>query len=407
MGNSLLTTSMITKESLRVLKNQLGFTRGVNRQYDSQFAQSGAKKGDTINIRKPVRNTVSDGAALVIQDQEDESVPLTLDKHKHIGFQFSDKDLTLSIEEFSDRYIKPKVISLANQIDLDGLALYKDVWNSVGTPETTPATFLVAMQAKQKLMENGCPMDDQLSFILNPAAEAQMVNALKGLFQSSEQIKSQYEKGMMGIAAGFKWKMDQNVNTHTTGPQGGTPEVKTTVSTQGATAIATEAWTASAASRLAIGDVFTVANVYSVNPQSKQSTGQLQQFVVTAAFSSDGAGEGEISVQPAMYTTGGKQNIDAFPVDGAAITVVDAASAGSNLTPQNMAYHKDAFVLGMADFELPKGVDMAGRATDPDAGLSISFIRDYDINMHRRVCRLDVIYGWKAVYPELACRVQG
>lgn len=407
MGNSLLTTSMITKESLRVLKNQLGFTRGVNRQYDSQFAQSGAKKGDTINIRKPVRNTVSDGAALIIQDQEDESVPLTLDKHKHIGFQFSDKDLTLSIEEFSDRYIKPKVISLANQIDLDGLALYKNVWNAVGTPETTPATFAVAMAAKRKLMENGCPMDDNLSLVLDPAAEASMVDALKGLFQSSEQIKSQYEKGMMGIAAGFKWKMDQNVNTHTTGAQGGTPEVKTTVSTQGATTIATEAWTTAAAERLKIGDVFTVAGVYAVNPQSKQTLTSLQQFVVTEDFSSDSSGEGDISVQPAMYTTGGKQNISAFPADGALITVLDAASAGSNLTPANMAYHKDAFVLGMADFELPKGVDMAGRAVDPDAGLSISFIRDYDINMHRRVCRLDVIYGWKAVYPELACRIQG
>lgn len=407
MGNSLLTTEMITKESLRVLKNQLGFTKGVNRQYDSQFAQSGAKKGDTINIRKPVRSYVSDGAALVIQDQEDESVPLVLDKHKHIGFQFSDKDLTLSIEEFSARYITPKVISLANQIDLDGLALYKNVWNAVGVPETTPATFLVAMKAKQKLMENGCPMDDQLSLVLNPAAEALMVDALKGLFNSSEQVKKQYEKGMMGIAAGFKWKMDQNVNTHVTGAQGGTPEVKTTVSTQGATVIATEAWTSAAANRLKVGDVFTVAGVYSVNPQSKQSTGSLQQFVVTADFDSDSSGEGDISVQPAMYTTGAKQNISAFPVDGALITVLDAASAGSNSTPANMAYHRDAFVLGCADFELPKGVDMAGRATDPDAGLSISFVRQYDINMHRRVCRLDVIYGWKAVYPELACRIQG
>lgn len=407
MANSILTTSMITNESLMELKNNLAFAMSISREYDDQFAQTGAKKGDTINIRKPVRNYVSDGAALEIQEQQDETVALVLNKHKHIGFQFSEKDLTLSIDRFKERYLSTKVSELANQIDYDGLGEYINVWNAVGTPETTPAALSVPLAAKKILALNACPMDGKLTCLIDPNAEASLVDGLKGLFQSSEQIKEQYEKGKMGVAAGFTWKMDQNVNTHLTGPQGGSPEVRTTVSTQGATSLVTEGWTASAANRLKAGDTFTVDGVYLVNPRNKQRTSQLQRFVVTADADSDSSGYATLSVQPAMYTTGAKQNIDAFPVDGAAITVLDAASAGSNYTPVNMAFHKSAFVLGMADFEIPKGVDMAGRASDPDSGLSISFVRAYDINNHRRVCRLDVIYGFKTVYPELACRIHG
>lgn len=404
MSNSLLTTSMITNESLMVLKNNIAFAGSVNRQYDGQFAQNGAKKGDTINIRKPVRNTVSDGAALQIQDQEDESVPLTLNYHKHIGFQFSQKDLTLSIDRFRERYLDPKVITLANQIDFDGLGLYQDVYNAVGTPGTTPDDIDDPLDAGVKLDNNGCPRDGKWYYVINSKAQAETVYALKGLFHSSQAISTQYKKGVMGEAAGYMWKMDQNVKSHTVGPLGGTPEVKTTVSAQGATVIATEAWTASAANRLKKGDIFTVAGVYAVNPQNKNSTGELQQFVATADFDSDGSGEGDISVSPAMYTTGGKQNIDAFPVDGAALTILGSANT---VSPSNLAFHSDAFTLGMADFEMPKGVDMAGRAKDPDAGMSICFVRDFDINNYRTVARLDVLYGWTTQRPEWACRVQG
>jgi len=404
MGQSLLNISMITKESLRILKNELGFAKNVNRQYDDKFEHSGAKIGSVINIRKPVRYTVSDGPALQLQDIEDQSEALTLDSQKHVAFQFSSKELALNIEEFSERYIKPAVVSLANKIDYDGTGLFEDVYQAVGTPGTTPDDLDDALNAGVKLDNMGAPMDDQRSLVLNPAAQADMVYGLKGLFQSSEEIKKQYEKGVMGYAAGFKWKMDQNIRSHTIGQQGGTPEVKTTVSSQGASTIATEGWTSSAANRLKKGDVFTVAGVYAVNPQSRQSTGQLQQFVVTADFDSDGSGEGDISVAPAMYTEGPYQNITAFPADGDAITVL---GSGSVVSPQNLAFHKDAFVLGMADLPLPGGVDMAARASDEGSGLSVRIVKAYDINNDTFPCRLDVLYGWKTIYPELACRIVG
>lgn len=412
MSNTLLNISMITKESLRVLKNQLGFSKGVNRQYDGQFAKSGAKIGSVLNIRKPVRYTVTNGAALSIQNVTDQSVALTVDQQKHVAFQFSSKELTLSIDEFSDRYIKPAVIALANKIDFDGLELAKtQVWNAVGTPGTQPsdqATALnLALSAGQKLDENACPVDDMRSIVLDPASQAAMVKGLAGLYNQQDAVGKQYEKGRMFDALGFKWKMDQNVHKHTTGAMGGSPAVAATISSQGATSVTFNGASNNVTGFLKAGDVISFANVYAVNPQNRQSTGSLMQFVVQEDVDTDGAGGGTIKFLPAIHSTGPYQNVTALPQGGAAITLFGHASNYANkVSPTNVAYHRDAFVLGMADLELPGGVDMADRAVDPDAGLSIRLVRAYDINNDTFPCRLDVLYGWKAVYPELACRIQ-
>jgi hypothetical protein len=206
----------------------------------------------------------------------------------------------------------------------------------------------------------------------------------------------------MGTAAGFDWLMDQNVNTHTVGPLGGTP-LCNGVPTSGATSLITDGWTASAAARLKQGDVFTIANVNSVNPQSRQSTTQLQQFVVTADVSSDGSGNLTAAISPAITSSGAFQTVDALPVDNAALTIIGAASTQ---TPQGLAHHRDAFTLAMADLPLPQGTDMAARVSDSQLGMSIRMIRDYDISTDKFPCRLDVLFGWATLRPELACRVQ-
>lgn len=393
---------MITKESLRILKNNLVFAKGVNRQYDDSFANKGAKIGSVINIRKPVRFTVTDGPALNLQDVTDQSIALTLDQQKHVGFQFSSKDMTLSMDEFAGRYLNPAIAALANKIDFDGLTQYKNVYNLVGTPATTPATALVYLQAGQKMDEFAAPRDGNRYICVNPAAQATTVDGLKGLFQSGDKIASQYEMGTMGQSFGFTFKMDQNINSQTVGPLGGTPLVNG--ASQTGSTLATKGWTSAAASRLKKGDVFTVAGVNAVNPQTRVSTGSLQQFVVTADFSSDVSGNGSVSISPALTPSGAYQTVDASPADSAAITVVGNANTAY---AQNVAFHKDAFVLGMADLDLPGGVEMAARASDPDSGISLRIVRAYDINSDNHPCRIDVLYGWQTVYPELACRITG
>lgn len=403
MPNTILTPSMIAKEALMAFKNQLGFTRKANKQYSDEFAKKGAKIGSTVTIRKPPRFTVNSGQALVNQDVVEESTSLSLDTQNQVAFKFSSSELTLSVDEFRKRYIDNAVIALANQVDLNGLQMaYQSTYNSVGTPGTTPSALLTYLQAQQKLNELSCPKGAKRSVHISPAASTSIVDALKGLFQSSEQIKEQYESGIMGRAAGADWYMSQNIYTHTVGPLGGTPLVNG--GSQVGASLVTDGWTAAAAARLKKGDIFTIAGVFSVNPVTKQSTGALQQFLVNADVSSDGSGNLTASISPSIVVSGSLQTVTGSPADNAAITVVGAANTPS---PQNILMHEDAFVMGCADLELPSGVDFAAVASDPESGLSMRIVRAYDISADSFPCRLDILYGWKAVRPEWACRIQG
>lgn len=401
MANTLLTLDMIAKETLRVIENNLAFTKHVNRNYSAEFAKEGAKIGDTVRIRKPVRWTVTDGATLSTQDVTEENTSLQLDKRKHIGFSFSTKDLTLSIDDFADRYLRTAAAALANKIDYDGLALYKSVFNSVGTPGSPPSALSTFLNGKVKMHDAGCPQDDMIATVVNPQGEANLVDALKGLFHSQSEVSRQYEQGTMGRAGGMKFSMSQNINTHTVGAHGGAPLVNG--ASQTGSSLVTDGWTASAAV-LKQGDVFTIAGVYSVNPQSRQSTGVLQQFIATADATASGTGTLTVSISPSIVTSGATQTVSNSPADNAAITVVGAAST---VSPQHLIYHRDAFAFASADLELPGGADMAARVSSKSLGISIRLVRMYDINNDVLPCRLDVLYGWKAVYPELACRVQG
>lgn len=401
MSNTLLSSSVIAKESLMQFKNGLGFTAGANKQYSGEFAQKGGKVGSVINIRKPQRFTVSDGASVVLQNVTNETIPLTLGSRKHVAFEFSTQELTLSIEKFSETYIAPAALALANKVDVDGLQQAQSIFNAVGTPGTPLSSIDPAIDAGVKLDNFGAPTGDR-TLILNPKNQAGVVKGTKSLFQSSEQIAQQYEKGVMGIAAGFKWRMGQNVYSQTVGPLGGTPLING--ASQSGASLVTDGWTAAAASRLKKGDVFTIANVNAVNPLTYQSTGDLQQFVVTADVSSDGSGNLTAAISPSIVTSGPTQNVDSAPADNAAITVLGAAST---VTPLNMAYHKNAFMFGCADLEMPKNVDMSAYARDEESGLSIRFVRYYDGNEDRLISRLDILYGWLVANPYWACRVQG
>lgn len=401
MSNTLLSSSVIAKEALMQFKNALGFTRGANRQYSDEFAQKGAKIGSVINIRKPQRFTVSDGASVNMQNVTNETIALTLSSRKHVAFQFSTQELTLSIDKFSEMYVTPAARALANKVDVDGLGQALSVYNAVGTPGTPLSSTDTAIDSGVKLDNMAAPMGDR-TLILNPKNQAGVVKGNKALFQSTEQIAEQYEKGVMGIAAGFKWRMSQNIYMFTGGAQGGTPLVNT--ASQTGASLVTDGWSNSITSVLKKGDVFTLAGVNAVNPLTYQSTGDLQQFVVTADASSDGSGNCTLAISPSIIISGSTQTVTASPADNAVITVL---GAGAAVSPLNLAYHKDAFMFGCADLEMPKNVDMSSYAKDEESGLSIRFVRYYDGNEDRLISRLDILYGWLAANPQWACRVQG
>lgn len=408
-GNSLLTNDVITKECLMSLKNNLVLARGVNREYSDQFAQSGAKIGNVLNIRKPSRYTVTTGATLEIQDSVDQSTSLTLDKHFHVGLAFSQVDRTLSIDNFRERYIDQAMIALANKIDSQlAIDMYKAVPTAIGVPSATalPSTLKGFVQAKAYMELLGAPVG-QYSAAVDPLVQASLVEGLKGLFQSSEKISDQYEQGVMGIAGGCKFSSTANIPKHTAGAIIGTPLINGTTAA-GATTLVLDGITGSITGCYKEGDVIQIAGVYAVNPQTRQSTGFLKQFVVTATTDSVSNAIASLPISPAMYASGQYQNVDALPADNAAITLFGAATTYAGvIAPQNLVFHKNAFAMGVADFELPGGNAKASRATDKDAGLSLMMTEFFDGVNFRTISRIDFLGGWKCIYPELAGRVVG
>jgi hypothetical protein len=400
MSNSLLTIDMITRKSLEILENNLVLTRNVNRQYDDSFAVEGAKIGSTLRIRLPDRALVTDGAALQVQDDNEQYTTLTVSSQKHIGVNFTSAELTMQLDDFAERVLKPRVSQLASSVDADVATSYKGIYNSVGTPGTTPSTSLVLLQANQKLNEFATPMSPRYATV-NPAANAGLVEGMKGLFNPTGTISRQFKNGMMGegILGLDEINMSQSISTHLNGDWGTTITVTSTVTTEGQSTLpisftgSSKVWN--------VGDVFTIAGVYAVNPQTRQSTGSLQQFTVTAVAT--GSSTATLNISPALYTASNAlATVDAFPVATAVVTML-----GSALTsyPQNLVYHKDAISFATADLLLPQGVDMASRQVHN--GISLRIVRQYDINNDRMPCRIDVLYGYAAIRPVTAVRMWG
>jgi hypothetical protein len=402
MANSILTIDMITRKSLEILENNLVLTRNVNRQYDDSFAVEGAKIGSTLRIRLPDRALVTDGAALQVQDDNEQFTTLSVSNQKHIGVNFTSAELTMQLDDFAERVLKPRISQLASSIDADVANAYKSIGNTVGTPGTVPGTSAVLLAAQQKLNENAAVMSPRYATV-NPAANAGLVEGLKGLFNPTDTISKQFKNGMMGTGVlGFdEINMSQSIKQFTTGSRAATGgSLSAAVTAEGATSIVVTA--AGNNGVVKAGDVFTVADCFAVNPQTRESTGSLFQFVATADVTLNGSGAGTITVAPMFSAGNALATVDILPQSGKAVVFVGAASTQY---AQNLVYHKDAITFATADLLLPQGVDMAARAVHN--GISLRIVRQYDINNDRMPCRLDVLYGYSVIRPQMAVRLWG
>ncbi len=401
MANTLLTIDMITRKALEILENNLVLTRNVNRQYDNSYAVEGAKIGTTLRIRLPDRALVTDGAALQVQDDNEQFTTLTVANQKHIGVNFTTAEMTMQLDDFAERVLKPRISQLAASIDADVANSFNSIYQSVGTPGTTPATTQVLLSAQQKLNEAAAVMSPRYVTV-NPAANAALIEGMKGLFNPVSTISAQFKNDMFGEGIlGFnELNMSQSIKQFTTGSRTGTITVNGTVSTQGATTISFNGTTGNTLKK---GDVFTIANVYSVNPQTRESTGSLQQFVVTEDITAAASAFTNVKISPAIYTAShALATVDSFPQNSAAVTFLGGASTQY---PQNLVYHRDAIAFATADLLMPQGVDMASRQVHN--GISMRVVRQYDINNDRMPCRIDVLYGYSVIRPQMAVRLWG
>jgi hypothetical protein len=393
---------MITRKALEILENNLVLTRNVNRQYDNSYAVEGAKIGTTLRIRLPDRALVTDGAALQVQDDNEQFTTLTVASQKHIAVNFTTAEMTMQLDDFAERVLKPRISQLAASIDADVANSFLNMFQSVGTPGTTPSSTAVLLAAQQKLNESAAVMSPRYVTV-NPAANAALIEGMKGLFNPVSTISAQFKNGMFGEGIlGFnELNMTQSIKQFTTGSRAaGSVSVKGTVSTQGASTITLNGVTGETLKK---GDVFTIANVFAVNPQTRESTGSLQQFVVTEDITAASSEYASVKISPAIYTSShALATVNSFPQNAAAVTFLGGVSTQY---PQNLVYHKDAIAFATADLLMPQGVDMASRQVHN--GVSMRVVRQYDINNDRMPCRIDVLYGYNVIRPQMAVRLWG
>lgn len=413
MANTTLTASIIAKEAVRVLDNELVMAKKVFRGYEEDFAKkvNGYEVGETISIRKPTDYTVRDGATMEVQDVVEGKTTITIDKRKGIDFKFSSQDLTLDIKDLSERVIKPAMVQLANQVDTDLHALYKDVPNWVGTPGQTVNSFADFAKAPERLDEYAVPQPMRCG-VLSPADHWGLVGSQTSLFTDTI-VKPAYRTGQTGQIANVDLYSSQNVATHTNGTWAGTPKVDQSVTASTVSyasvkdsmqqTITIDGFTASAPA-LAVGDVFTIADVYAVNPVTKAVLPFLKQFTVVSTDNASG-NEVDVTFYPAMIWSGAFQNVSVSGVSD--LNNQDVTLVGSDATNyrQNMVFHPNAFALVTVPLVAPPGAVDVGRQTYK--GTSVRVIPVYDGTNDTSAWRLDMLYGVKAVDPRLAVRLSG
>jgi hypothetical protein len=389
----------ITREALRILKNSNTIIKAVNRQYDDRFGNTGGKNGGTLQIRLPNRYAVTSGRTATSggENTNELTTALVVGTQKHVSMGFFSSELTLSLDDFSSRYIKPAISVLASTIAQDlCVAAQSGFTNYVGTPGTTPTSFLTYAQAGERLDWQTAPRDGNRHIVLNPTAMAATADAQKGLFAPASSIGDQYESGVMERMTGFNFHMDQSIQTLTAGARNtgyltnGSPAL-----TSGTAVVNLDTGTGA----MVAGDQFTIAGLYEVNPDTKQSTGILKVFTVATG---NAGGTQAVTLSQTIYTSGPYQNISGAVTDGLAVTFIGTLSTGY---ARNLAFHRDSLVLATADLELPKGVDMASRASMD--GLSLRFVRQYDATTDNFLARFDILYGTKVVRPEWGAVVYG
>lgn len=396
MANSLLTPTAVTREALRILHEKLSFIGTINRQYDDSFAKMGAKIGDSLKIRLPNQYTVRTGKTLSAQDTTETSVTLQVATQKGVDMSFSSAELTMTIDDFSSRILEPAMAVLASNVEADALqTMTKDVYNHIGTPGTDP-TFAQINQARARLNQNLAPKDSNRHIQMESVDMASVMDEVKTLFHDPKQLSKQYREGYISSAAGLSWTENERVYTHTPGADvAWAINQSSTAPAEGDTTFTIDA--ASAAP--VVGDIFTIAGVKGVHPETKDTMPHEQQFVVTSSTTPTTTA---ISFSPALEAAGANQNIDHLPSDNDVLTAVGSASTAY---PNHLVYHKDAFSFATADLIMPTGVDFADRQSYD--GISIRMVRDYAISSDTFPCRIDILYGYKTLRASNAVRMFG
>lgn len=400
-GNSFLTISMITREAIPLFLNSNAFLKSIDRQYDSEFGRSGSKIGSQLRIRLPNDFTVRHGPAASVQDTAEVQTVLTMSHQDGVDVSFSEADLLLSLDDFSERILLPMMNDLSGDIAASIMSATEgaianfqgnlDGALNIQTPNA--GTYLAARAA---LNSNSAPMPNR-KIVNDEVTESRVVQSLTGLLNPAPAITDQYYEGTMYRALGALWFMDQTVIKHTTGSF-------TAGTINGAGQSGPTMTTNAITGTLNAGDFITFAGVNAVNRVTKRDQGALRQFVVTAAAAN---GAVSLSVYPSLIPAGGGnavqyQTVTASPANGAAILLVTLPSVTYR---QNFYYAPQMITMATGELPIPRNLQASARHRYDN--ISMRSLTQYQVGTDQEITRLDVLWGvllprgeWGCVVPD-------
>ncbi len=410
MANDFKNTSLVTKWAVKEFLNALVMGQKIDRQLDDSRVFSGAKVGATAFIRRPVLFEATASSTYSAQDIEEGTVTATINNRQHVGFDITDEDLSLKIEDANERYIKPAMEELAQVVESAIAAKYTEIPNFVGTPGTTPSTFLDIGNAGAELSKLGVPMAERCAF-WDAESTLSLSNGLKGVFVQGT-AKTAIEEASFGRYSGFDNFESNSLKTHTVGIATGTPVVNgasqnvtyLTSKDSDTQTIVTSGWTNDTSDILLAGDVLTFAGVNSVNRRTREDTGDLQTFtVISDADSGASTGPATLTIAPAMITSGPYQTVTAAPANGATITVKTGDGGSSH--KQNLAFHKNALTIAFVPLDVAEEGSGVKQSRENYKGISICATKFFSGASMTQSYRFDILFDVIVQNRSFACRV--
>jgi hypothetical protein len=418
MPNKTLTNTEVGVTAIAVLHNHSYMLKVIDKQHSKEFGKTGAQIGSTFNIKRPWRPTVYRQTALAVQNFAEDLVPLTLQYPYQVGLNFTDAELSLSIQDFRQQVLNPSLPAMATAIDLDALGLSLNGFRQIGTPGTllgTPSSGSFSnpllnytspnwpLFAGALLDDQSAPNDVRREIIVSPWAMAQTAAGLSGLFNDQKLLAEQFKTGVIPNGTlGFNWAKDQNIRNITCGTRSATASAQVNGASQIGSNLVTNGWGANAT--MNPGEIIQVQGIYHVNPENQQAlTTYYAEFVVTTACQADASGNMTIPIYPAItpaVASSAYGTVNASPASGASVTPMSGVAG--NTYPVNVIFHGDAFTMGTAELVMPSGIDFAARETYD--GVTVLITRAYDITNLQFPARCDILAGYACTRPELITR---
>ena len=414
MGNSFVdTVKVVGDKMLEFLDGYSDLASRVDRSFEGQFEMSKESYGNSINVPKPPRYASQDGPVISsVSTINISTIPVVLDKWKNVTISLSALDRNYNAKEFdawAEKYLKPMVSPLINDVDTSLFQLYKKVANHVGTPGTgfgTTATTAIDLlgAAKEKLDYSNTPKE-RICY-LNPTGSRKFAAAMGTNYNPVQAVGTMIKDGKPFTTEGFELYESTNVAIHTTGsaaPVSGTILTNLLAGQTGASLLID---TMTPSTVLLPGDVLNFTGYYEVNPTSGKSTGTLKDFVVLG-ITTQASTSCTITVDPPFIPSGPFKNVTGAAADVTAladgiVVICKAATTAGNPYVQQLAFWPKALGLVCVPIKAPEGLHPTTRSYN---GLSITLTTGSDIFQYAEYFRADIAWGTAMFYPENCVRI--